>query len=177
MSFYLIECVILAKGTGNRSSNLMNPSLCTSSISCLCIRLIYQPLSETQLFEWATSGEYVCKTVSGSNRLRLSGLVLILGAERWAGTGPGYEKPDAESEQRYEYHPPPGYYLAGIFVALPAKGLLIKSRTHQVQAPTSPTCKVLFVVHFSDGLHHFSSKRCQKWSYKCSAQERLTCHQ
>ncbi len=40
MSLYLIECVILAKGTGNRSSDLMNLSGCTSlhsDLMCLWI--------------------------------------------------------------------------------------------------------------------------------------------
>jgi hypothetical protein len=111
MSIYLIECVVLAKGTGNRSSDLMNPSRCTSlqsDSSCLCIHDKSQPLSETQ---WVTSGEYVCETGPSRKRLGLIGLVLIFVAESRAGTGPGYENTDVESKQRYV---PAEYYLAGI---------------------------------------------------------------
>jgi hypothetical protein len=108
MSFYLIECDILAKGTGNRSSDLMNPSRCTSDLSCLCVYDKSQPLSETQ---WVTSGEYVCETGPSRKRLGLIGPVLIFVAESSAGTGPGYEKIDVESKQRYVFAE---YYLAGI---------------------------------------------------------------
>jgi len=53
---------------------------------------------ETQLFKWVASG---CETVSGtSGRPGHIGLAFVLVAERWAGTGPGYEETDAESKHR-----------------------------------------------------------------------------
>jgi len=138
--FYLIKCVILAEEAGNRPSDLINVSRCTSlhsDSSCLCIHDKSQPLSETH---WVTSGKYVCKTGSSRKRLGLIGLVLIFVAESWAGTGSGYKKNDVESKRRCV---PAEYYLAGILCHFASKKSI-----ERVPNPSNASAKFFHLYNF-----------------------------
>ncbi len=153
----------LAKGTRNRSSDLMNPSGCTSlhsDLSCLCIH------------DKSTSQR---NAVGHIRRICLRNMLQQKKAQAyWAGSHLGcralswhgfrLRKTRCQIQAKVC---PPGYYLAGIlcetYVPLLAKSQPNGSRTHQIQAPNLSTCKISVYFPFSDSLHHLSSKRCQKW--------------